>query len=109
MSFGFRFFGFCAVCIHVLFDCIAVPECKCKQCGFVHWKGTKPLQQECTKPKSVSPGLLKFESLREVLNFECLVVRYTYELQSTFNVDCESKSLPHSGTVDLRLSPEMIL
>jgi hypothetical protein len=29
------FFGFCAVSIHVVFDCIDVPECKCKQCGFV--------------------------------------------------------------------------
>ncbi len=29
---------FCAVSVHVAFDCIAVPECQCKQCGFVRQK-----------------------------------------------------------------------
>jgi hypothetical protein len=32
------FFAFCAVSIHVVFGCIVVSECKCKQCGFVHRK-----------------------------------------------------------------------
>ena len=32
------FFAFCAVSVYVVFDCIAVPECKCKQCGFVRQK-----------------------------------------------------------------------
>ncbi len=36
--FWVSFYAFCAVSVHVVFDCIAVPECKCKQCGFVRRK-----------------------------------------------------------------------
>jgi ribosomal protein L37E len=32
------FFAFCAVTVHVVFYCIVVSECKCKQCGFVRQK-----------------------------------------------------------------------
>jgi hypothetical protein len=39
-----------------------------------------------------------------VFNFECLVVWYTYELGSTYNVDCDSKRLPHSGMVVYHIS-----
>jgi hypothetical protein len=40
ISFGFRFFSFLAVGVHVVFDCIvaSIPECNCKQCGFVRRK-----------------------------------------------------------------------
>ena len=37
-------------------------------------------------------------------NFECLVGWYTYELGSTYNVDCDSKRLPHSGMVVYHIS-----
>ncbi len=36
--FWLSFFAFCAVSIHHIIDCIAVPECNCKQCGFVRRK-----------------------------------------------------------------------
>ncbi len=36
--FWLSFFAFCAVSFHVVFYCIAVPECKCKQCGVVRRK-----------------------------------------------------------------------
>jgi hypothetical protein len=63
-----------------------------------------PLQQECTKTKLFSPGLLYFESLWEVFNFECLVGRYTYELGSTYNGNRDSERLSHSGMVVYHIS-----
>jgi hypothetical protein len=99
LSVGFRFLAFVVLAFVLLLNCIAVPECKCKQCGWVRRKWTTPLQEECTKTKLFSPGLLYFESLWKVFNFECLVGRYTYELRSTFNVDRDFKRLLHSGMV----------
>ncbi len=54
--------------------------------------------------KLFSPGLLYFESLWKVFNFECLVGRYTYELRSTYNVDRDFKHLPRSGMVVYHIS-----
>jgi hypothetical protein len=36
--FWLLFYAFRAVSVHVVCACIAMPECKCKQCGFVRRK-----------------------------------------------------------------------
>ncbi len=89
------FFAFCAVRIHVVLDCFAVPECKCKQCGFVPQKIKNASTTRMYYSKNHFPRfILVWEHTGEVFNFECLVVLYTYEIWSTY---CDSKCLPNSG------------